>query len=130
MAPSDAVLLNDMLEDLYELGFDITWMGNNTFAIQGIPADLKQGNEVASIEKIMEDYKHFSSEISVDKREKLWRTLAKQQAIAYGKKLSVADMQELFDKLLLCEQPQLSPIGKKLFVKLSANDLSSLINNG
>ena len=130
MAPSDAVLLNDMLEDLYELGFDITWMGNNTFAIQGIPADLKQGNEVASIEKIMEDYKHFSSEISLDKREKLWRTLAKQQAIAYGKKLSEADMQELFDKLLLCEQPQLSPIGKKLFVKLSANDLSSLINNG
>ena len=105
-------------------------MGNHTFAIQGIPADLKQGNEVASIEKIIEDYKHFSSEISLDKREKLWRTLAKQQAIAYGKKLSVADMQELFDKLLLCEQPQLSPIGKKLFVKLSANDLSLLINNG
>ena len=90
---------------------------------------MKTGNEKASIEKIIESYKHYASELKLDKREKLIRTMAMQKAIDYGKKLSEYEMQELFQKLLLCEQPQLSPSGKKIFAKLNSNDILQLISH-
>jgi hypothetical protein len=36
-------------------------------------------------------------------------------------------MQELFQQLLRCEQPQLSPEGKKIFVRVSGDDLGNMI---
>ena len=58
--------------------------GKNTFVIQGTPADVEQGNEKTMIEKLLEQYKHFSSDLKFSKREKLIRSLAKQQAIKAG----------------------------------------------
>jgi DNA mismatch repair protein MutL len=60
---------------------------------------------------------------------KVIRTLAMQKAMNYSKKLDLAEMQELFAKLFSCEQPQLSPIGKKTFVKLGVQEMQQLIIN-
>lgn len=129
LQPADAILLQTILPDLKLLGYEIEEFGTNTFIIQGVASDVKTGNEKASIEKIIESYKHYASEVKLDKREKLIRTMAMQKAIDYGKKLSEYEMQELFQKLLLCEQPQLSPSGKKIFAKLNSNDILQLISH-
>ncbi len=129
LPPSDAVLLSGILPDLLELGYEVEEFGKNTFIIQGIPADVKQGNEVSSIEKIVEAFKHSSSEVRLDKRERLIRTLAIQRAVTHGKKLVEAEMERLMQDLFVCEQPQLSPTGKKVFAKLSSHDIEVLIHN-
>jgi DNA mismatch repair protein MutL len=129
LAPVDAILLQQILPDLAILGYELEEFGQHTFILQGIAADVKPGQEKASLERIIEDYKHFVSDIKLDKREKLIRTLSVQHAIPYGKKLSELEMQELFQKLLRCEQPQLSPAGKKVFAKLGSQDLALLIHN-
>ena len=129
LQPADAILVQSILPDLYLLGYELEEFGTNTFIIQGIASDVKPGNEKASIEKIIDAYKFYSSEIKLDKREKLIRTLAMQKAIPYGQKLSTIEMQELFQNLLRCEQPQLSPAGKKIFVKLGHQDIAQLIHD-
>jgi len=129
LPPSDSVLLQSMLPDLLQLGFEVEEFGKHTFILQGIPADVRSGNEIASIEKILDAFKHSSSEIRLDKRERLIRTMAMQQAICHGKKLSEHEMERLMQDLFLCEQPQLSPVGKKVFAKLSAHDIEVLISN-
>ncbi len=129
LPPSDAVLLLGILPDLMELGYEVEEFGKNSFILQGIPADVKQGNEISSIEKILEAFKHSSSEVRLDKRERLIRTLAMQRAIQHGKKLSESEMERLMQDLFVCEQPQLSPTGKKIFAKLSSHDIEVLINN-
>ncbi len=129
LPPSDAILLLGMLPDLLELGYEVEEFGKNSFILQGIPADVKQGNEISSIEKILEAFKHASSDVRLDKRERLIRTLAMQRAIQHGKKLSEREMERLMQDLFVCEQPQLSPTGKKIFAKLSSHDIDVLINN-
>jgi DNA mismatch repair protein MutL len=129
LPPSDAILLLGMLPDLLELGYEVEEFGKNSFILQGIPADVKQGNEISSIEKILEAFKHASSDVRLDKRERLIRTLAMQRAIQHGKKLSEREMERLMQDLFVCEQPQLSPTGKKIFAKLSSHDIEVLINN-
>lgn len=129
LTSADSVLLQSILEDLMILGYEIEEFGKHTFILQGIPADVKQGNEIASIEKILEAFKHSVSEVRLDKRERLIRSMAMQKAIHHGKKLSEHEMEKLMQDLFLCEQPQLSPVGKKVFAKLSSHDIESLINH-
>ncbi|MBU3714763.1 MAG: DNA mismatch repair endonuclease MutL, partial [Ferruginibacter sp.] len=74
--PSDALLINELIPDLKELGYQLEPFGKNTFIIQGAPADVTTGNEKASIENMLEQFKHFSNEIKFGKREKLIRALA------------------------------------------------------
>lgn len=129
LSAQDAILLQSLLEELLLLGYEIEPFGHTTFIIQGVPADVKTGNEKQSIEKILEAIKHEQSELKLDKREKVIRTLAMQKAMNYGKKLSHDEMEKLFSLLFACEQPQLSPVGKKVFAKLNLIDLQQLISN-
>ncbi|MBL7764488.1 MAG: DNA mismatch repair endonuclease MutL [Chitinophagaceae bacterium] len=129
LSPADAMLLESLTAEMLQLGYEIEPFGQHTFIIQGIPADVKAGHEKASLEKLLEAYKHEASEVKLDKREQLIRTLAQQKSIPHGKKLSTAEMEELFQQLFQCEQPQLSPSGKKVFAKLSTPDLENLIRN-
>lgn len=125
--PADAVLLNSMLNDLNQLGYAIEPFGQFTFIIQGTPADMPEHDEKAAIEKLLDAFKHESNELKLDQREKLIRTMAAQKATAYGRRLQDAEMQELFQQLLRCEQPQLSPEGKKVFTRLQGDDIGRLI---
>ena len=129
LSPTDAILLQSIIEELLLLGYEIEPFGNTTFIIQGVPSDVKTGNEKYSIEKILDAYKHEQTEMKLDKREKVIRTLAMQKAMNHGKKLNMEEMNELFSKLFSCEQPQLSPIGKKIFSKLNFLDIQQMIAN-
>lgn len=126
---ADVAMLQEILPDLLNLGYEIDHFGKFTFLIQGVPADVKPGNEIASIEKILEDFKHSGSELKLDKREHLIRTLSYQKSIAHGKKLSSSEMENLIQELFLCEQPQLTPSGKKIFARLSSKEIELLIHN-
>jgi DNA mismatch repair protein MutL len=54
LSASDAVLLEEMIEDLANIGYEIEAFGQNSFIIQGIPADVLAGNEKNAIELLLE----------------------------------------------------------------------------
>lgn len=130
LSPPDALLLQSLLPEFLLLGYEIDEFGANTFIIQGVPADLSAGREAESIEAILEAYKHNAQDVKLDKRERLVRTLSVQKAIPPGKKLTRQEMEKLMQDLFVCEQPQLSPTGKRIMTKLSATDIASLIQHG
>ena len=45
LSVSDAILLEEIIEDLALIGYEIEAFGPNSFIIQGIPADVNAGNE-------------------------------------------------------------------------------------
>lgn len=123
---NDAVLLTELLPDLGELGYHIEPFGKQTFVIQGTPADIENGSEKAAIEKMLEQYKHFSSEIKYDNREKLIRSLAIQNAIKSGTLLSQKEMQGLLVALFACKQPNITAGGKPTFTAFKKNELDKI----
>jgi DNA mismatch repair protein MutL len=107
----DAVLLQELLPDLQLLGFLIEPFGNNSFVIQGTPADVLQGNEKAAIENLLEQYKHYSSDVKFSSREKTIRSLVMQQSIKAGQRLTEKEMKTLVDDLFKCQQPNATASG-------------------
>lgn len=117
LATPDAVLLTELLTDLQQLGYQIEPFGKDAFVVQGTPADLEDGNEKVVMEKLLEQYKHFSSDVKFSKREKLIRSLAWQHAIKAGSSLSEKEMQTLAYELFECMHPNTTATGNPTFIE-------------
>lgn len=126
LAPADAVLLTELVADLHILGYQVEPFGNNSFVIQGSPADVADGNEKNSLEKILEQYKHFNMDMSFSKREKLLRSMAWQQSIKAGTFLSEKEMQVLLEDLFNCHINNTTPNGKPVFLEFKKDELDKM----
>lgn len=126
LTPADAVQLNELLPDLNLLGYQVEHFGNYTFIIQGSPADITDGNEKASLEKMLEQYKHFNMEARFSKREKLLRSMAWQQSVKAGTYLSEKELKVLVEDLFNCEINNTTPNGKPVFLEFKKEELDKM----
>lgn len=126
LSPADAALLTGMLQELKTLGYEVQQIDRQAFAIQGIPSDLESGHEKQCIEGLLEQFKHSSSELKTDKREKMIRSLARQHAIKPGKVLTPDEMQNLIDQLFACKQSQTNPSGRFTFIPFRIDELDKM----
>ena len=126
LAPADTVMLAELIPDLKQLGYQLEPFGNNTFVIQGTPADMPQAGETNAIEKLLEQYKHFSNDLKYSKREKLLRSLSLQQSIKIGTFLSQKEMKQLTEDLFLCSTPNATPTGKPTYMSFKKEELDRM----
>jgi DNA mismatch repair protein MutL len=121
----DAVLLQQALPFLRKTGYDIEPLGQQSFAINGAPADISAGRAQEVLEDIMEQVKHEPSMLKDKEQDRLLKIMARQ--MARPKSLSAPEAQALIDELFACAQPQYAPGGKAIFQILSKEQLAGLL---
>jgi len=126
LAPADTVLLQELLPDLLNIGYRIDPFGRNTFVIQGSPADVAPGNEKHAIELLIEQFKHFSSDVKFGRREKLVRCMARQQAIKAGQVLGQREMAGLVHDLFKCSTANITPTGSPTYIEFKEDYLDRM----
>jgi DNA mismatch repair protein MutL len=126
LTPADAVLLNELLPDLQPMGYTIEPLGKTAFVIQGTPADIETGSEKMILEKILEQYKHFSGELKISNREVLLRTVSWQQSIRPGVPLSKKEMLHLVSGLFQCSQPNMTASGRPTYMEFTRDQLEKM----
>jgi DNA mismatch repair protein MutL len=125
----DAVLLHELMGDLNKLGYLIEPFGKDAFIVQGTPADIPQGNEKSTVENLLEQFKHFSSNMKLPKREKLIRSVAWQHSIKQGTSLSEEEIETLVEELFNCSQSNVAPSGDPTYVEFTNDYLAQLFGN-
>ncbi|WP_026945171.1 DNA mismatch repair endonuclease MutL [Algoriphagus marincola] len=123
LSPSDFELVSGLLPELHSLGFMISVFGNQAVVVQGVPADIQVRNEKELFEGLIEQFKNFKNELSLDTRENLARSLARKSSLKRGQKLNDQEMETLVGQLFACQNANYGLSGNKTFVKL---DLSSI----
>lgn len=126
LSTPDAILLQDLSQDLQTLGYQIEPFGKDSFIVQGTPADTGQGNESAILENLLEQFKHFSSDMKFSKREKLIRSMARQQAVKPGTPLGEKEMRTLVDELFACARPNITPGGDPTYIEFKKDYVERL----
>jgi DNA mismatch repair protein MutL len=126
LSAADAVLMQELLDDLKVLGYAIEPFGNNTFVVQGTPADILHGNEKMAIELLLEQYKHFSSDVKFTRRERLIRCVARQHAVKTGQQLSQKEMIALVEDLFATETPNITPAGHPTYLEFKQDYLERM----
>ncbi len=126
LSAADAVLLTELLPDLNQLGYLIEPFGHQSFVLQGTPAGIDGGNEHTGIEKLLEQFKHFSNDLKFPRREKLLRSMSLQQSIKAGTALSLKEMQALVTDLFACRIPNSTPNGKPTYMSFKKDELDKM----
>lgn len=126
LSAQDAFLLNELLADLSQLGYLVEQFGNNSYVVQGTPADIENGNEKLAIENLLEQYKHFSNDIRLSKREKLIRSAANQHAVKAGKPLKEKEIKLLVDELCKCSVPNVTAAGCPTYIEFKKDYLEKM----
>ncbi len=123
LAPGDALMLRSILPEVNRLGFDISEFGGNSFIVHGTPADLS-GNqsEELLVEKLLAQYKE-NLDLELGLQDNLARAMARSAALRRGQALTIAEMQDLTDRLFACATPYASPSGKNCFISFDLETL-------
>ncbi len=128
LSQADFALVMDLKSELNSLGFVVEEFGREALIIQGVPADIQVNNEKSLFEGLLEQFKHFRSELSLDKRENLARSLAKKSSTKKGTRLSSPEMETLVGHLFACKNPNYGLSGNKTFVKLDLPKIHAFFN--
>jgi DNA mismatch repair protein MutL len=118
----DYEIIKELLEDFKNLGFEIKLFSNNTVVLDGIPSDVKLGNEENILKEIIYDIRNYK-EPNIDTKDLLAKTFSCKAAIKFGDQLSQAEMITLIDKLFATEMPYVCPHGRPVVIKISIDEL-------
>ena len=129
-SPAESVILQQILPSLTAIGFDLSDLGGNTFAINGIPAGLEGINPVSLLQQIVADV--TASDISSinDKlssiNQNIALSLAQSVATPYGQVLSNDEMEQIVNELFACSNVNYTPNGKPILSILPQADIERL----
>ena len=123
LSPNDYLLLKDLMPHMERLGFDMRLFGKNTVIIDGIPGDVRIGNERKILEDLLDEYRNNEHSTTTDVRDNLAKSFACRAAIKSGDRLTPAEMLSLIDTLFLTEMPYVCPHGRPTMVKVSTDEL-------
>lgn len=120
---SEATDLPTLLEDMRFIGFDLTNLGNNSYAINGLPAGVENLDPVSLIRNMVDRVIDTGCEVHEEICDSLALSLAKAAAIRPGKILSGEEMDNLLASLFSCQESNLTPDGKTIISKLTDEEL-------
>jgi DNA mismatch repair protein MutL len=123
LSAADFALVNELLEDIRSLGFEMEVSGPQQFQITGVPADAEVHDPEKLMETFVEQLKNEQSELTYTPREKLAWALARSTSIRGGQMLTVPEMKDLIQRLSTCKQPNFAESRKATFVKITLEQL-------
>ena len=123
----DTEVINEIINDLDSLGFEISSMGGGTFVINTVPSKMPSNEIIDFIDGLLEDYKKDRADSAGDQRIKLARIVAGNMAVKSEKTLKVEEMQQLIDELFACQVPDVAPDGSKVLKIIQAHEIDKLI---
>jgi len=127
-SPSDAEILKEIIDELKVLGFDIEDFGENTFIINGNPAEMNNRNISDVLEGIIENFKKNLKDLAKDKKINLAHSMAVNLSIKQGRKLLTEEIISLIDQLFACRMPEVSPDGKPTLRIFTMNYIDDKFN--
>lgn len=125
-SPDEIPALQEVMEDLSYLGFELSDLGGGTYAINGVPAGIEGLNP----EKLLTDLVHTAIEKGCKVKEEvqsvLALALAKAAAIVPGQVLTNEEMDNLVDGLFAVSTPNYTPDGKTVLAVLKEEDIEKM----
>jgi DNA mismatch repair protein MutL len=124
LTAAEKALTVTLSEELRSLGFELEFMGGNSYSINGVPADISDCHPADLIREI------FNATIDegvsgLDRvSERLALSLARTAAIRAGKMLTPDEMEQLIAALFALENNGLTPDGLPTLTLLSDDELA------
>jgi DNA mismatch repair protein MutL len=125
---ADFQLLTEIAGEITNLGFAFDVTEANTVVMRAVPAGVPAGDEKATLEGLIEQFKWHQAELNLGRKENIARSLARRSALKPGVRLSLPEMTTLIDQLFASSNPNYSPDGTPTLVMLTLEKIGSLFS--
>lgn len=127
LTQSQSAVLSDISDKLSDCGFEISFLGGESWSLSSQPMVSDGINPVEALISIIEDYQHARPDDDVGKwRSSVALSLARSGAIKRGQKLSAEERDHLINELLQLPTPNYTPDGKLIISMISADELAAM----
>ena len=120
---AQSVVMEQLLDDFYSLGFDISNMGGGSFAIQGVPQGIEGLDPVKLVCEMLADAVEKGNVSKGEIHCGMALTMARSAAIVVGQVLSTGEMTVLIEELFACDMPAYTPDGQKVFAIIADDEI-------
>lgn len=124
LSASEAVALQAIREDVEAVGFELSDLGNNSFAVQGIPSEIQHTDPLQLIRSMIVKSIETGLDVKSEIREAVALSLAGSTAIPYGKSLSSEEMILIVNQLFACRLPNHTPEGNTIISVISDDEIA------
>ena len=123
LSAADYALMAELIPHFELLGFGVKLFGKNTVVIEGVPPDIRIGNEEGIVQEVMALYKEYQQESPLNVRDNLAKSYSCKSAIKAGDVLSEQEMRSLIDQLFATKMPYVCPHGRPIVLRISLEEL-------
>ncbi len=116
--PGDYALTKELEPFLTKMGFELKFFSKNTIVIDGVPSDIKVGDEKEMLYELLDEYKKNQREKQLEQRDNLAKSFSCKAAIKSGDKLSEQEMRLMVDQLFATSMPYVCPHGRPIIIKI------------
>ena len=119
--PASARLLEEQLDIILKLGFQVESFGRGTFLVRAIPALLAELDPAAALRVLVEDFEEDETPLAAEIEEKIVARVCKRAAVKAGQVLSPDEQLALLRDLEACQSPRTCPHGRPTMIHLSVD---------
>lgn len=124
LAPEAASLLEEHLDVLDRLGFQVEPFGGSTVVVRALPTVVTDVEPSQVLEDVAAALLTGDEPLSTTVEETVVRQVCKQAAVKAGQVLEPAEMKELIRALERCESPRTCPHGRPTMIYLTVEQLA------
>ena len=117
-----------ILPELNEMGFELTDIGDGSYAVNGTPSGLEGLNIANLLAEMLASVNEITSNTRTDIDHTLALSLARNAAIPHGQVLGNQEMENIVNSLFACENVNYTPDGQKIISIMSQSYIDSLFD--
>ncbi|MBQ9363472.1 MAG: DNA mismatch repair endonuclease MutL [Bacteroidaceae bacterium] len=125
---AESVILDHALEDLLNLGFELTSLGGGSYSVSGVPADIQGVNIDDLLHELVASLQESPMTARTDAWQAIALSMAEASAVCYGQVLSLIEMDQLLGDLHSSSAPALTPDGKVIYAIVDNKAIDKLFN--
>lgn len=123
---SEAVVLDEIMDDFSSLGFEISSLGGGAYSINAIPSGTESLNPVELAHDMLRCVLEKGGGAEEEVQHRLALSLARNSAIVSGQVLNNEEMENLVAGLFACSIPNYAPDGKIITAILEQTEIETL----
>ena len=124
---SEMTVVEKIMPDLQTIGFELTDLGGNSFAVNSVPGGIEGVNYITLLHDIVSSAVEKGTADNTEVHRSVALTLARSAAIPQGQILSNEEMENIVDQLFACQNANYTPDGKNILCILPQQDIEHLL---
>lgn len=129
LSAAENVVLCNIMDDIRAIGFELSYIGDNSWAVNGIPSVDGLARPVELVRSIISDLSEGIDVTRENVRQKVALNLAHATAIPAGRQLSSMEMEHLLSDLFCVATPLYTPDGQRVVTEIDMDEFEKLFTH-